>query len=118
MWVRMRSVPALSRTFPHPVETLFSHGVLPHHASMKTGMSEASSRIAMMRLKVRTILREDNNGRSALPNIAHVRQEKVPRIRPMATWIAIFQGKAAIAAYAVMVEITITQPLALIHWNI
>src|SRR6202007_2755501 len=91
---------------------------MPHHASMKTGKSEASSNIAITILNTRTTRTDVSQGRSALPNSAQATHDIAPIHRLMATWIRIFQGKLAIAAYAVMVPITITQPLTLTHWKI
>src|SRR5260221_9399532 len=93
-----RNFPALSRTFSRPVERRFCMARCGIHASMKTGIREASSRIAMTTLKMRTALGEESSGRSTEPNSAQAEQDKAPRIRLMPTWIAMFHGKAAIAA--------------------
>src|ERR1700744_1430070 len=90
--------PALSRAFFGWWETLFSHDPAPPHASRRTGMSEASSRIAMTMLKARTAIGEVSTGRSALPNSVQIEVETMPMARLSAVWIAIFQGKVAIAA--------------------
>src|SRR5690348_8295864 len=76
-----REFPALSRTFWRGVETLFSHNAPSPHASMKTGIREASSSSAITMLKIRTARREDSSGRSALPNIAQVVQDNMPNSR-------------------------------------
>ena len=49
-------------------------------------------------LKLRTALAEDKSGRNALPNSAQAEQDAAPSSRQIAIWIAIFNGKAAIAA--------------------
>src|SRR3954451_1889953 len=72
----------------------------------------------MTMLKARTAAGEVSSGRNALPNSAQAEQASTPSSKQSATWMTIFQGKLAIAAYAVVLAITITQPLTLIHWNI
>src|SRR5689334_14649348 len=93
-----REFPALSRTFWRGVETLFSHNAPSPHASMKTGIREASSSSAITMLKIRTARSEVRNGRSALPNSVQIEVDTVPSPNASTTWIAIFQGKRAIAA--------------------
>src|SRR4051812_28204354 len=88
----------LSRAFSAFWETLFSHDAVRHHASTKTGQSEASSKSAITTLKARTAMGEVRIGRSAVPNNAQAVHDTAPSIRLRVTWIAIFQGKLAIAA--------------------
>src|SRR5260370_38611561 len=71
----------------------------------------------MTMLNARTARGEVRTGRNALPNSAQATVDNVPITRLIAVCMTIFQGKLAIAAYAVMVPITITHPLTLIHWK-
>src|SRR5580704_14977760 len=76
----------------------FSHEPARPHASRRTGMREASSRIAITMLKVRTAIADVSTGRSALPNKVQTTVAGIPTTRTMRVWMTIFQGKAAIAA--------------------
>ena len=60
-------------------------------------MREASSRIAMTMLKIRTARGEDSSGRSAEPNIAQAEQDRA-QDQADADLDRDVQGKAAIAA--------------------
>src|SRR5580692_3541366 len=81
-----REFPALSRAFFTSGETLISHGAVRHHASMNTGMSEASSNTAMTTLKIRTAAGEVRNERNEVPNSVQTSEDEPAITNITAAW--------------------------------